>query len=141
MRAEKPGFPLNPTLRYTAPMLVAFALLLQAAPIEGTWTNPTRSVTVKIGPCGDAWCGTVIAASDKAKADAAKGGTPNLVGTQLLTGFTDTGKGQWKGRLFVPDINFRSHATISAASATSLKVRGCALRGVGCKSQLWSRVD
>lgn len=122
-------------------MLVALALILQATPIEGNWTNPQHSVTVAIKPCGISWCGTVVAATDKAKADAAKGGTPNLVGTQLMTGFTDDGKGQWKGRMFVPDINFRSHATISPVNATTLKVRGCALRGWGCKSQLWTRVD
>jgi uncharacterized protein (DUF2147 family) len=122
-------------------MLVALALILQAAPIEGNWTNPARSVTVAIHPCGNSWCGTVVAATDKAKADAAKGGTPDLIGTQLMTGFAATSKGQWKGRLFVPDINFRSHATIVPVSATTLKVRGCALRGLGCKSQLWSRVD
>ncbi len=122
-------------------MLVALALILQVAPIEGNWTNPARSVTVAIRPCGNSWCGTVVAATDKARADAEKGGTPNLVGTQLMTGFAEAGDGRWKGRMFVPDLNFRSHATIVPVNETTLKVRGCALRGLGCKSQLWTRVD
>ena len=51
-----------------------------AAPIEGRWTNPKRNVVVRVAPCGPAYCGTVIEASSKVKANARKGGTPNLIG-------------------------------------------------------------
>lgn len=123
--------------------MIALAMLLQsgtASPIEGKWTNPTGSVTIEIAACGAAWCGTVIAASDKAKADAARGGTQQLVGAHLLSGFAMRGKG-WRGKLFVPDMNKRFSAQLQMVGANGLKVRGCAVGGAICKSQLWSRVS
>ena len=116
-------------------------LAADAASIEGRWTNPSGSVTVAIAPCGPSWCGTVVAASDKAKADAAKGGTPSLVGTQLMTGFAPTGDGRWKGRLFVPDLNFRAHASLALEDPATLKVRGCSVGGLLCRAQRWTRAD
>lgn len=123
-------------------MLTLLVLLLQPvapAPIEGRWTNPSGSVTIEIAACGAAWCGTVVAASDQAKADAARGGTKQLVGAQLLSGFALRGKG-WRGKLFVPDMNKRFSAQLQLVGSDSLKVRGCAVGGAICKSQLWSRV-
>lgn len=116
-------------------------LAADAASIEGRWTNPSGSVTVAIAPCGGFWCGTVVAASDKAKADAAKGGTPSLVGTQLMTGFAPAGDGRWKGRLFVPDLNFRAHASLALEDPATLKVRGCSVGGLLCRAQRWTRAD
>ena len=122
-------------------MPTMLALLLAAAPIEGKWTNPANSVTIAIGPCGEALCGTVVWASDKAKADAARGGTAELVGATLLSGFSPAGKGKWRGRLFVPDMNKRVRADLSLTSAASLKVRGCLVGKAVCRSQTWSRAD
>lgn len=121
-------------------MLVT-ALLLQAAAIEGRWRNPSGSVTIEVARCGAAWCGTVIEADAGARADARRGGTATLIGTQLLTGLKPTAKGHWKGRLFVPDMNKRTHADIAPAGPDRIKVRGCLVGGVLCKSQLWSRAD
>ncbi|HET9354555.1 MAG TPA: DUF2147 domain-containing protein [Sphingomicrobium sp.] len=108
---------------------------------EGRWTNPQGSVTVVISACGEAWCGTVVEASAKAKADAARGGTANLVGTQLMSGFTAAGEGKWKGRLFVPDINFRARAELRMIDQDRLSVRGCMAGKLLCKSQTWTRPD
>ena len=123
--------------------IVLFLLAAVAAdsPLEGKWTNPKGSVTVAIAPCGAAYCGTVVWASDKAKADAAKGGTPALVGTQLMTGFTPAGDGKWRGRLFVPDINYRARAELRIVDSGRLSVRGCMAGKFICKSQTWTRAD
>lgn len=75
------------------------------APVVGTWRNPSGSVRIAIRPCGPNLCGTVVAASDKAKADAARGGTPNLIGSRLFDGLTPAGPNRWTGRVFVPDLN------------------------------------
>lgn len=122
------------------PVLLLAALFADGTP-AGRWTHPNGSVTVAISACGEAWCGTVVEASEKAKRDAAKGGTANLVGTQLMTGFTAAGNGKWKGRLFVPDINFRARAELRMISANQLSVRGCMAGKFVCKSQTWTRAD
>ena len=79
----------------------------QDAPFTyGVWRNPKNSVHVEIKPCGGGRaCGVVVWANDDAKADARKGGTPELVGLQLLRDFQLQKNGSWKGKVFVPDLN------------------------------------
>ena len=124
-------------------MLIALAAMIaaDAAPIEGRWKNPSGRVTVLIEACGEAYCGSVIAAAESAKADARRGGTANLVGTQLMNGFKPAGPGKWRGRMFVPDINHRSKAELRLIGAVQLKVTGCMVGRMICKSQLWTRAD
>ena len=107
----------------------------------GRWKNPSGSVIVAIDACGPAYCGTVTSASDPAKADARRGGTANLVGTQLMTGFKAAGGGKWRGRLFIPDMNHRSKAELRLFGANQLKVTGCMVGRMICKSQVWTRAD
>jgi uncharacterized protein (DUF2147 family) len=111
------------------------------AALEGEWKNPKGSVVVRVGPCGPAYCGTVVHASDKAKASARRGGTPNLIGTRILSGVRPTGDGVFKGQAFDPKRNVRAPATIRLLGPDALQVRGCALAGIFlCKEQRWTRV-
>ena len=122
--------------------LVALSSAASAsAPFEGRWTNPKRSVIIEVAPCGDAHCGTVVWATDKAKANARKGGTENLIGTRLITGVRRTGNGTYKGRGFVPKRNMSAAATIRQAGPNVMIVEGCALAGLICKEQRWTRVN
>ena len=126
---------------------LAFALLFLAAvpaaaqaSVEGRWTNPKRSVVIEVGRCGAAWCGTVVWATPKAKANARKGGTENLIGTRILTGARPVGPNVYKGRGFVPRRNIRSSATIRQTGPNTMVVEGCALAGLLCKEQRWTRI-
>src|SRR5687767_2291288 len=110
------------------------------ASVEGRWTNPKRSVVIEVGRCGQAWCGTVVWASPKAKANARKGGTENLIGTKILSGARPVGKGVYKGRGFVPKRNIHAPATIRQTGPNSMVVEGCALIGLLCKEQRWTRI-
>ena len=83
----------------------------------------------------------MAAASDQAKADAKRGGTETLVGTLLMTGFKAAGPGKWRGRLFIPDMNRRSKAELRMFGAGQLKVTGCAVGRMICKSQVWTQAD
>ena len=126
-------------------MILLFAAILapnaSSAPLLGSWTNESGSVVVLIAPCGDDMlCGTVQSASEKARTDARRGGTPELVGTELLHEFVPSGTGRWKGTLFVPDVNKRSKAEIEQLDDNRLRVRGCAVGRILCRSQIWSRV-
>jgi uncharacterized protein (DUF2147 family) len=128
-------------------LFLSFALLPMASaayaePIEGRWQNPKDSVIIDVAPCGaGTWCGRVTWASPKAKADARKGGTERLVGTQLLTGLKPDGNGGWKGRAYLPKRNMRANAIIRTAGFDTMVVRGCLVGGMICKEQRWTRVS
>ena len=111
------------------------------AALEGQWRNPKGSVTVRLAPCGDGWCGTVVDASSKAKATARKGGTPHLIGTRILSGVRPSGGGEYKGRAFDPKRNLHAPATIRLLGPSTLVVKGCVLRGIICKEQRWKKVS
>src|SRR5687768_5609794 len=99
-------------LALSAALLGSASTASAKAPIEGRWVNPKGSVTVQVAPCGPGFCATVIDASAKAKATARKGGTPNLIGTQVMSDFRARGDGTYRGRAFDPKRNLRAPATI-----------------------------
>jgi uncharacterized protein (DUF2147 family) len=118
------------------------ALAAQATPtasstLDGIWRSPGGNTIIKIAPCVDGPCGTVVWATDKAKKDASKT-TAQLVGAQLLTGLEQEKKGRWLGKLFIPDRNMRVTAKLDRLSPTQLKVSGCAAGKALCKAQVWT---
>jgi uncharacterized protein (DUF2147 family) len=126
-------------------MTIALALPVAAAsPSEvkdyGTWRNPQNSVHVHITPCGTGACGIVIWANAKAQADALKGGTKVLVGTQLFREFHKRKDGSWDGKVFVPDINKTFSGTAVLVAPDKLKAKGCLFGRVGCKSEIWIKI-
>jgi uncharacterized protein (DUF2147 family) len=110
-----------------------------AGPIEGNWVNPSRTVTVHIGPCGAQLCGRVVSASAKARGDAAAAGTARLIGTRLMSGLEPTGEGAWRAEIFVPDRNLRAPGELHLTGPRTLDVQGC-LGGLICKTQTWVKV-
>lgn len=123
-------------------ILLATLLADSVSPtLEGHWRNPSGTVIIAIAPCGEALCGRVEWASDKAQADARRGGTDPLVGVELLSGFVPSGEGRWKGRLFVPDLNKRSKAKLRQLGPDQVKVTGCAIGRLVCKSEVWARTE
>jgi len=103
--------------------------------------NPQNSVHVRIHRCGKSRCGTVVWANAKAKADSARGGTPNLVGTELFRDFREVSPRVWKGKVFVPDLNMVFTGSATIKDQDTLIARGCLLGNIGCKSQAWTRVQ
>lgn len=129
------------------PAIVTCVALLAApvaasakAPLEGHWKNPKGSVVVRVAQCGASYCGTVIDASAKAKATAKKGGTPNLIGTRILSEVKPVGENSWRGRAFDPKRNLRAPATIRLIGPSTLSIKGCLIGGMICKEQRWTRV-
>jgi uncharacterized protein (DUF2147 family) len=105
----------------------------------GTWRNPSGSVRIRASRCGNVVCGTIVFANDKAKADAKRGGTDPLIGTQLFEEFTARGPNQWRGRVFVPDLNRRVTGTATLETPNTIRVEGCAAKVI-CRNQVWTRV-
>ena len=106
----------------------------------GTWRNPKNSVHIRAEPCGARMFGKVVWASDKAKADAAKGSKQPLVGSILFRDFVQEKPEIWRGKVYVPDIGQTFSGTISVLDPDHMEGRGCLLGNIGCKSQVWTRI-
>ena len=120
--------------------LLAAPAVVAASPIEGNWRNLRGSVTVHIGSCGPTLCGRVILASLGAREDAARTGTERLIGTELMSGLEPVGEGAWRGDIFVPDRNVRAQGELHLTGLRTLEIEGCAMGGLICKTQTWTRV-
>lgn len=109
------------------------------AGLKGSWTNPRGTVVLLIDQCPGSLCGRVQWASDQAVSDARKRGTDPLVGAELLSEVVATGPDRWSARLFVPDLRRTSRVQLLLIGENRLKVTGCAVGRIVCKSQFWSR--
>jgi uncharacterized protein (DUF2147 family) len=112
----------------------------KAQALEGKWTNPKRSVIVNVARCGDAYCGTVSWASAKNREKVADNGR-KLIGTRILSDLRPAGNGLYKGRAFEPKRNVRGSATVRQVGPNTMVVKGCAVLGMLCREQRWTRVS
>ncbi len=122
--------------------LTAIAQPSQPAPqsqAHGIWVNPHDNVKVETGDCGGKLCGWVVWATPEAEQDARDGGVQKLVGTELLQNYRQTSGNRWQGRVFVPDMGRTFYSTITREEPGALRISGCILGGLVCKSQLWRK--
>jgi uncharacterized protein (DUF2147 family) len=123
----------------TKAAIFAAALVLPAAalaaPIEGQWKNAKGTVVVRVAPCGAGHCGVVSWASAHNRE---QGVTP---GTRVLSDLRPVGDGTYKGRAFEPKRDIAGSATVRQAGPNIMVVRACAIAGLICKEQRWTRVS
>lgn len=120
----------------------ALTLLAMAAPamassqaLEGRWANPHHSVIVNVTRCGDAFCGTVSWANARNRE---RGVGP---GTRVLSDLRAQGNGVYKGKAYEPKRGIGGSATVIQQGPDVMVVKGCAVMGLICKEQRWTRVS
>jgi uncharacterized protein (DUF2147 family) len=123
----------------------AFAVSAAAAranDLEGHWENPKHTTVVNVSVCGPGpeYCAVVLKASAKAQANAAKGGTTHFIGTEILR-VKPAGDGVFKGTAFDPESNMHVDATVRLVAPGVMDMKGCALLGLVCESQRWTKVS
>jgi uncharacterized protein (DUF2147 family) len=122
---------------------IAFVLLAATVPVtakaqaalEGKWANPKHSVIVNVARCGGGYCGTVSWAS---AGNRQKGVTP---GTRVLSDLKPLGDGMYRGRALEPKRKISGSATVRQDGPNVMVVKGCAVMGLLCKEQRWTRVS
>ena len=128
---------MKPVFTKTALGLLAIAAPAMASSqaLEGRWANPHRSVIVNVTRCGDAYCGTVSWANAHNRE---RGVAP---GTRVLSDLTAQGNGVYKGKAYEPKRGIGGSATVTQEGPNVMVVKGCALIGLICKAQRWTRVS
>jgi uncharacterized protein (DUF2147 family) len=122
-----------------------------AAEPTGTWLTQGGASRIKIADCGGALCGTIVwlkepnddggkAKTDKNNPDAAKKTKP-LIGTLIVLGMKSSGAGKWAGQVYNAEDGKTYSGNLTLTGDSSLQLQGCALGGLLCKSQTWTRVN
>jgi uncharacterized protein (DUF2147 family) len=131
----------------TAALLVAAVWPAGAAPDtapSGVWVTETGNLEVQLAPCGPAICGTVVKVlanrsmsgpgAEMVPADA----RPAL-GMKLLTDFTPSGEGEWKGQIYNRENGKTYSALMTHPAPDQLVIRGYVGLPLFGKTQVWRR--
>lgn len=94
----------------------------------GVWLTEEKEGQVRIEPCGANLCGYSI---DKKS---------NQNREQVLINMKP-GKDKWSGRIFDPNSGSTYDSTIALKGSNTLRVQGCAMGGMFCGGQTWSRLN
>ena len=137
----------------------ATAALVLAAPDgarafdpNGTWVTEGGKSRVRIANCGGAICGTIVALqepndpatgrpkTDKNNADASQRNRP-MIGVQIVLGMRPNGTDRWSGQVYNAEDGKTYSGNVTMGEANKLRLEGCALGGLVCKSQTWTRAN
>jgi uncharacterized protein (DUF2147 family) len=94
----------------------------------GVWLTEEKEGKVRIEQCGGNLCGYSV---DKKS---------NQNGEQVLINMKP-GKDKWSGRIFDPNTGSTYDSTIALKGSNSLRVQGCAMGGMFCGGQTWTRLN
>jgi uncharacterized protein (DUF2147 family) len=122
--------------------LAAVPAAAQPNDFIGHWANPKHTTVVNVSVCGPGpeYCAVVLKASEKAQANARKGGTLHFIGTEILR-VRPAGDGTFKGKAFDPESNMHVSATVTMIRPGEMQIKGCALLGLVCEAQRWTKVS
>ncbi len=127
-------------LRALLSALVFLSASASAAPPTAydEWWTPGFNARVRIEPCGDNLCGTIVWAWDENPQDIVD--KQPLVGQRIIVGMRAEGPSRWNGgRIYNPEDGRSYQASLTLKSANNLLVEGCVM--FFCKSQVWRRAD
>jgi uncharacterized protein (DUF2147 family) len=132
--------------------LLAFAGSPRAFAAEptGNWLTQTGGSRIRIADCGGALCGTITwlkepndpetgkPKTDKNNSDASKRSRP-LIGVQIVLGMKPAGAGKWAGQVYNAEDGKTYSGNLTFTGGNSLQLQGCALGGLVCKGQTWTK--
>lgn len=118
----------------------------------GTWLTENGRSRIKIVDCGGALCGTIVwlkepndpetgkPKTDKNNADAAKRSRP-LIGVQIVLSMKPNGANKWSGQVYSPEEGKVFSGNFMEQGPNAVRLEGCALGGLVCKGQNWTRAN
>jgi uncharacterized protein (DUF2147 family) len=132
-------------------MLTGTGTAMAADPI-GTWLTQGGNSRIRIADCGGALCGTIVwlkepndpdtkkPKTDKNNSDAAKRSRP-LIGVQIVLGMKPAGADKWTGQVYNAEDGKTYSGNLTYSGGNALQLQGCALGGLVCKGQAWTKAN
>ena len=124
--------------------------IASAADPFGTWLTGDGKARVRLAPCGGAVCGSIVSLkepidpetgrpkTDKHNADAGKRSRP-MIGVRIVLGMKPSGADKWAGQVYNAEDGKTYTGYLTLTGASTLRLEGCVLGGLICKSQNWTR--
>ncbi len=110
----------------SAMVLLFSAGMTMADPLEGLWRtggdDNGHSGLIKVAPCGDQLCGTLIKAYDDTGAEI----DSDNIGRNIISETVAQGDGYYKGLVYSPDRD-KTYKSKLQMTGNTLKVRGCVM--------------
>jgi uncharacterized protein (DUF2147 family) len=140
------------TIATFAILCLAAATPASAGDPRGNWMTENGKAKVAIASCGSALCGNIVALTepidpatgkpktDKNNPDAAKRTRP-MLGVQIVIDMKPDSADKWKGEVYNAEDGKTYSGSITLVNATTLTLQGCALGGLICKNQTWTRTN
>lgn len=109
----------------------------------GTWVTQRGDAKVRVARCGANLCGTIVwlktPSTDKQNPDPVKRSRP-VVGIQMIYGMAPTGQNRWAGQLYNPR-DGKTYSGKLALDGDTMKLSGCVMGGLICKTETWTRAN
>lgn len=133
-------------------LCLAAATPASAGDARGNWLTENGRAKVAIVNCGGGLCGNIVAlkepnepATGKPKTDAQNSDrakrTRPMIGVQIVIDMKPDGTDKWKGQVYNAEDGKTYSGSITLQGATTLNLQGCALGGLICKTQTWTRTN
>ncbi len=95
----------------------------------GLWLTQEKQGKVRIEQCGANLCGYSVDAKS------------NQNGEQILINMKPVSDAKWSGRILDPDTGSTYDSIIALQGSDTLRIQGCAMGGMFCGGQTWSRLN
>jgi uncharacterized protein (DUF2147 family) len=140
------------TLAAASILCLAAAKPASAGDPRGNWMTESGRAKIHIVNCGGALCGNIIAMAepndpstgkprtDSNNPDSAKRARP-IIGDQIVIDMKPDTTDKWSGQVYNAEDGKTYSGSITLVDAKTLTLKGCALGGLICKSQTWTRAN
>lgn len=137
---------------FAAASLIALSGSACAQSLSGTWLTEDGSSRVQFRPCARRQCGQIVwlrepidpatgkAWQDKFNADDTLN-RRHLLGLSMITDIQSTDAGHWEGTLYNPLDGKTYTGKLTELGGGRLQLKGCALLGLVCQTEVWTRAD
>jgi uncharacterized protein (DUF2147 family) len=112
-----------------ADALTSSAAAQSASTPVGVWLTEEKEGKVRIEQCGANLCGYSVDARSNQNSE------------QVLINMKPGNDSKWSGRILDPNTGSTYESTIALKGPDILRVQGCALGGMFCGGQTWSRLN